>query len=189
VSRFPDQLDTSRLLLRAPLLDDAQPLNDAIVESFAELNQWMPWAAQLPSVDDTLNFCRESGDRVRAGDAYPVIMIEKATGAIVGASGIERCDWSVPSVEVGYWCRTPRTGRGFVGETAAALTRFAFDKLDAVRVEIRMDDRNVRSWRVAERLGFQYEGLLRRDARDTQGGLRDTRVYSLIDVQGLRERH
>jgi RimJ/RimL family protein N-acetyltransferase len=38
-----------------------------------------------------------------------------------------------------------------------------------------MDTRNERSWRVAERLGFVLEGVLRSDTRDPSGQLRDTR--------------
>jgi hypothetical protein len=45
-----------------------------------------------------------------------------------------------------------------------ALARLAFDTLDARRVEIRMDDNNASSWRVAERAGFTLEALLRFDS-------------------------
>lgn len=43
-----------------------------------------------------------------------------------------------------------------------------------------MDDRNERSWRVAERCGFQLEGTLRNSARTVDGQLRDTRVYAKV---------
>lgn len=34
------------------------------------------------------------------------------------------------------------------------------------------------SWQLAERAGFQLEGILRRDAFNPQGVLRDTRYYA-----------
>jgi RimJ/RimL family protein N-acetyltransferase len=52
--------------------------------------------------------------------------------------------------------------------------------LKAERVEIRMDDHNVRSWRVAERAGFTLEGVLRRDALAPDGRVRNTRVYAQV---------
>jgi RimJ/RimL family protein N-acetyltransferase len=58
--------------------------------------------------------------------------------------------------------------------------------LSAARVELRVDDLNERSWRVAQRLGFQLEGLLRSDTRDANGRLRDTRVYGAVALQDLR---
>jgi RimJ/RimL family protein N-acetyltransferase len=41
-----------------------------------------------------------------------------------------------------------------------------------------MDDRNERSWRVAERCGFTLEGILRNEAIGVHGELRNTRIYA-----------
>jgi RimJ/RimL family protein N-acetyltransferase len=62
----------------------------------------------------------------------------------------------------------------------AKTTRFAFNVLDARRVETRVDDRNLRSWRIPERLGFTLEGTLQNEARDVGGELRDMRAYAKI---------
>ena len=43
-----------------------------------------------------------------------------------------------------------------------------------------MDERNAASRRVAERAGFTFEGTLRRDALDTNGEPRNTRVYARV---------
>ena len=56
----------------------------------------------------------------------------------------------------------------------------AFDNLGAIRIEIRCDNGNERSARVAERLGFKLDGVLRCDSRGVEKELRDTRVYSFI---------
>ncbi|MBC8057608.1 MAG: GNAT family N-acetyltransferase, partial [Rhizobiales bacterium] len=97
----------------------------------------------------------------------------------VGGTGLHRIDWKVRRFELGYWCRTRCRGKGYVTESSRALTRFAFDQLQARRVEVRMDDNNERSWRVAERAGFAFEGVLRSDSLNPRGEARDTRVYAL----------
>jgi len=106
-------------------------------------------------------------------------------GALVGGTGLHRIDWKGPRFEIGYWRRTDRAGRGYATEAVRALSRMAFDVLAAERVEIRMDDRNLASARVAERAGFRFEALLRREARGVDGELRDTRVYAR--VRGIEE--
>jgi ribosomal-protein-serine acetyltransferase len=63
-------------------------------------------------------------------------------------------------------------------EAVVAATAFAFEQLSARRVEIRIDDRNERSCRVAERAGLLLEGVMRCDALDPEGKPRDTRVYA-----------
>jgi len=67
-----------------------------------------------------------------------------------------------------------------VTEGVRALADHALDRLAATRVFLTTDDRNIASWRLAERAGFELEGILRNERRDLAGGLRDTRVYSRI---------
>ncbi len=103
-------------------------------------------------------------------------------GRLLASSGLHRIDWSVPRFEIGYWRRSSERGRGYVTEGVRALTEMAFTQLGAVRVEIRCDDLNVRSARVAERCGFVLEGVLRNDSRSSQGALRSTRIYAKLPI-------
>ena len=82
--------------------------------------------------------------------------------------------------EIGYWRKTGCEGRGIVTEATRAMARLAFDSLGARRVELRMDDNNERSWKVAERAGFTLEALLRFDALTPRGEPRSTRVYARV---------
>ena len=101
-------------------------------------------------------------------------------GEFIGCSGLHRMDWTARTFEIGYWLRTARHGQGYMTEAVHAITGFAFDVLRARRVEIRADARNVRSWRVAERCGFELEGTLRNESVDADSVSCDLRVYSRI---------
>lgn len=185
---FSDQFETERLLIRSPRPGDGQALYDAVSESLDHLRPWMPWAHQPLTIEGEEETVRRMHQRFIAREDLPLFVILKGTDMIVGGSGLHRFDWAVPRFEIGYWIRKRFEGQGYVTEAAGGITRFAFDNLKAERVEIRMDERNVRSWRVAERLGFVWEGTLRNDARDVEGNLRNTRVYSMIrsDWEGSR---
>jgi RimJ/RimL family protein N-acetyltransferase len=183
---LPAELLTPRLRLVPPAPGDGLMLNRAIEESFSELHQWMDWAATMPTIIESEHFVRDSAARYLRRDDLPLFMRKRDTGEFVGASGMHRIDWNVPRFEIGYWCRTSLVGQGYVTEAVVAITRFAFEKLNAARVEIRTDVQNERSWRIAERLGFTLEGIRRRDARTVQGALRDTRLYAMVDPADLR---
>lgn len=185
-ARLPERIESERLLLRLPAIEDAEALNRAIADSHDALKAWMDWAAEPPSLEHTRAFCQESRAVWQAETALNLLLIEKTSGRIVGSSGYPRLNWSVPSFEIGYWCRTDRVGRGYASEATWALSRYAFQTLGACRVELRMDDRNERSWRVAERLGFLREAVLRNDVRVADGSLRNTRVYAAISLDELR---
>ena len=101
-------------------------------------------------------------------------------GRLLGGTGLHRMDWAVRRFEIGYWLRPEALGQGHVSEAVRLLAGMAFDKLAARRVEIRMDPRNLKSRAVAERCGFELEGILRNEALGVDGHARDTCVYSRI---------
>ncbi|MBN1942887.1 MAG: GNAT family N-acetyltransferase, partial [Phycisphaerae bacterium] len=177
---YPLEILTDRLALRSPAFSHAEPLCEAVVESFSELHPWMPWAQEEPSVEKTAENIRKAIDEFKAQTAIRIHVFDRKTGQIVGSSGYPRVDLAVPNVEIGYWIRTSRTRRGICRETVRALTRYAMETLRVQRVEIRCDNDNERSWRVAERVGFTLEGILRRNCLDCRGRPRNTRVYSML---------
>lgn len=183
LEQVPERVETERLILRMPCRADAAALNHAVCESLEDLRVCMPWAQTLPSLAQSDADCRRMEARFLLREDLTFFMFERRSdgseGAFTGGCGLHRIDWQVRRFELGYWCRSSRTRQGFVTEAARALCRVAFDQLQARRVEVRMDDLNERSWQVAERAGFVFEGLLRRDSLNPRGEPRDTRVYAL----------
>lgn len=186
MSRFPGKIEVERLQLRRPTSADVGALNAAILASHPELSAWMDWAVQPQALAATAEFVAESETSWKEEKALNMLMVEYATGEIVGATGYPRLDWKVPKFEIGYWVRSDRVGRGYASESTWALARHAFSVLGANRVELRMDDRNKRSWAVAERLGFELEAKLRNDVRVPDDSLRDTRIYGAVRLEDLK---
>jgi len=186
----PTRIDTPRLILRCPTSADAAAQNEAVCESLADLQPYMPWAQAAPTLAQSEAECRRMHARFLLREDLVMFMFERlgrrrdgadgSEGGLLGGTGLHRIDWAQRNFEIGYWCRTSRQRRGYVAEAVQALTRFAFDRLEARRVEIRMDDGNERSWRVAERAGFRLEGVLRGNSLTPTGELRDTRVYARV---------
>lgn len=177
---IPEQFESERLSIRAPRVRYAAELNTAVHESLDELRPWLLWAKELPTVDKYRHILRRGRRNWLARRDFWMMLFLKGTDTIVGGSGLHRVDWKVPKFEIGYWCRTPYAGQGYIREAVNAITDFAVGNLGARRVEIRMDDRNERSWRVAERCGYELEGILRSNGIAVGGELRDTRVYSKV---------
>jgi len=180
----PERIATERLVLRSPRAGDGPLVNEAIAVSHAELAPWMPWAGTMPSVDESEAHCRRQQARFLLREDFVFFMFVRdaagGEGELVGGTGLHRIDWTVRKFELGYWRKTGCEGRGFVTEAVRALARLAFDALDARRVEIRMDDNNASSWRVAERAGFTLEALLRFDSATPTGEPRSTRIYARV---------
>jgi RimJ/RimL family protein N-acetyltransferase len=176
----PEEFATERMMVRCARPGEGAAVNVAVRESIEELKLWMPWAQTVPTVEDSEDHSRRAYARFLAREDLAYRAWLKGSQTYVVGSGLHRIDWEVPSFEIGYWVRTSFSGKGYVQEVVTALTKLAFERLNAKRVEIRCDDRNDKSWRVAERCGFQLEGILRNDSRGMGGALRSTRVYSKI---------
>ena len=176
----PREMETERLVMRPPQPGDGAAINAVVRESIAEVARWMPWANPTPEPEATERWCREAASKFISREGIHYVIRLKDDGQIVGVCGMHRFDWKVPMVEIGYWLRTSRCGHGYMTEAVGRLVEMAFDQLGANRIEIRCDDGNDRSGRVAERLGFKLDGVLRCDSRGIAKELRDTRIYSMI---------
>lgn len=182
--KVPEEIVTERLVLAAPRAGLGQGLAAAVTESIEHLKPWMPWAQLAPTVEDSEAVMRRmQADFILRRDLVYQIFRKAEDGRpgrLLGGTGLHRLDWEVRRFEIGYWMRSSALGQGYVTEAVQALTRMAFESLRARRVEIRMDELNLKSRAVAERCGYELEGVLRRDALNVNGEPRDTRVYARI---------
>ncbi|MCB0323929.1 MAG: GNAT family N-acetyltransferase [Bdellovibrionales bacterium] len=175
---LPRSFETERLLLRSPRKGDGAMINEAVRESFKAITPWLPWAKTLPTVDETEAFAVDAEEGFARAESFNILLFRKDTGRYVGNAGIPRLNWSIPSFEIGYWVRTSEQGRGFISEAVTEVTRQAFEVLGARRVEIFCDAKNVSSASVAERAGFDLEGILKNHRVRNDGTIGDTRVYA-----------
>lgn len=177
---FPDSFETERLLIRSPLPGDGPQLHAAVNESLEELNPWMGWTRHHQTVEGSEESARRGRVEFLERSDLRMHLFLKGTDTLVGSSGLHRIDWDVPKVEIGYWLRTPFTGRGYMTETVRGLTDFALREIGAKRIEIKCDKRNRRSVKVAERAGYILEAELQNDARSVSGDLRDTLIFATL---------
>lgn len=181
---IPERLDGERTVLLAPRPGLGAELAVVVTQSLSHLRPWMVWAQDAPTAESAeLVVRRMQADFIARRDLTWHLYARRPDGRpgrLLGGTGLHRMDWTVRRFEIGYWIRPEAAGQGHVSEAVQLLTALAFDRLTARRLEIRCDTRNLRSRAVAERCGFELEGVLRRDALGVDGTPRDTAVYARI---------
>lgn len=177
---IPDCIATQRLLLRGPAPGRGPEIHEAVTESLEQLRPWMPWAREARVPEDSERHCREMLARWHSREELDFCFYDKARGMFIGKGGLHTIDWSVPKVEIGYWIRSSCAGQGYATEATLGLVAFGREHLGARRFEITSDARNAPSRRVAERAGFELEGIRRRSRRDGAGELADSCMYARI---------
>ena len=178
---LPMPIVTERLVMREPSVCEGAVVNQPVVELFNELHQWMPWANQLPSPEETEKFTRESVAKFTSRQDLTLRLWNHDQTRFIGCIGLHPQSWSPRVFEIGYWIRTSDAGKGLTTEAVIAVTDFAFKIIKADRLFIRCDENNVASARVAEKCGFLLEGILRHDSHDCFGGLRNTKLYARVE--------
>jgi RimJ/RimL family protein N-acetyltransferase len=179
-----ERLDGEGVVLLAPRAGLGAEMAVVIAQSLSHLRPWMPWAQDAPTAESAeLVVRRMQADFIARRDLCFQIYARRADGSpgrLLGGTGLHRIDWAVRKFEIGYWIRPEALGRGHASEAVRLLTALAFEQLGARRVEIRCDARNLKSRAVAERCGFELEGILRNEALGVDGRPRDTAVYARI---------
>lgn len=143
-------LETERLRLR-PFRDTDAP----------EVLRWL----EQPSFTQHLggSWDRERVDamivRARRHEAAngfgPLAVEDRATGALIGRSGLAfHVSWP-DDPEVGWWIAPERQGEGLATEAGGACVRHAFETLHLRRLVSIALEANVPSRRVMEKLGFR----------------------------------
>lgn len=176
-------IETDRLVIRPPQTGDGVEHDKAVQNSLPNLRKpsaALPWAHDEPSKNHSEKYCNWAAGEFAAKREFPLLFISRKTHEIVGASGLHTPDWSVPSFEVGWWGRSDFLGQGLISEGASAVLKWGFETLKARRIFAEVDEENIESCRVCERIGMEYEGLMRHARSSSNGQLRHCRLYASI---------
>lgn len=111
----------------------------------------------------------------------PFAVIEQATGDVLGVTCYLDIRAANRGLEIGFtWIAKRVHGTSINPECKFLLLRHAFEDLQAVRVQLKTDARNLQSQRAMEKIGAVKEGVLRKHVVLSDGYIRDTVMYSII---------
>ncbi|OVE49361.1 GNAT family N-acetyltransferase [Chromobacterium violaceum] len=156
---------------------DAARVYALIERHRATLSQWMAGIVRPRSAADTEAFLWSQAEGNEEGRcAHRVILVD---GKIAGICSLHGINAAHRYARLGYWLADSHVGRGVMSRALALLMRYAFEELGLHRLELGCAPENLRSCRVAERLGFRLEGELR-DAQFLNGRFWNMRCYGLL---------
>ncbi len=153
----PEQIQTERLTLCKPLMDDAR----AIFETWAqdpEVTRALTW---LPheDIDATRSVLQKMIDAWKMETRFVFVIFEKSSNQTAGMIEIRM---EGHKAELGYVLARKYWNQGYMTEAARALTAWAFQQPQIYRVYATTSVDNIGSQRVMEKIGMTREGLLRR---------------------------
>ena len=142
------------------------------------------WYTGVPPPELVVDLIAQRLEFQRLGQWLPFVVQDRATGRIVGATNYMNIDSTHRRVEIGGTFYARSVQRTAINtECKLLLLMHAFEQLSCIAVEFRTHRFNSQSRAAIERLGAQLDGMLRNHVRATNGTLRDTAVYSIIESE------
>ena len=151
----------------------------ALAEAVQDGELWQLWYTAIPAPDGVAAEIERRLALLAAGSMLPWAVLN-ASGTPVGMTSYMNIDHAHQRVEIGStWYARSVQRTALNTEAKRLLLVHAFEALDCIAVEFRTHRFNQQSRRAIERLGAQFDGMLRKHQRAANGTLRDTAVYSI----------
>lgn len=124
-------------------------------------------------------WARQARRGLENGTDLQTVIVSELNSELLGAVGLNGIDPATGRCAAGYWVAAPARGHGVATRGLRLLCRYGFDELGLDRIEVWIDPGNAASLRVAERVGFAREGLLR-SFMPINGVRQDMLMFSLL---------
>lgn len=157
-------ITTSRLVLRAPQMIDAEELVQAGALAMSAQEAKKSVAGMVEELRHPFTF------------HWVITLDGHAIGRVKG--------WDVSPyngyLQLGYDVGSAYRNQGYMTEAVRAVIRYMLTKADANRVYCSVRAGNTASRRVCEKCGMQQEGVLRQHYSRQDGGYDDVHIYGIV---------
>ncbi|MBS31938.1 MAG: GNAT family N-acetyltransferase [Acidimicrobiaceae bacterium] len=144
--------------------------------------------ANVQSVERYITTAQEQYER---GEGLAFATIRRSDDRLVGSTRFMLAEYWHPiderprstpiAIEVGYtWLIAEAQRTGINAEAKVLMFDYAFDVLGVERITLKTDARNERSRQNIERAGATFDGILRRHMPASDGGFRNSAMFSLL---------
>ena len=179
-------IETPRLILRQPTMDDLDAIHKAKVEVWDQLREWMSWTSEeYGTLDSTRDFIVKNEQRAEDGSLV-FCGFRRDNGAFAISTGLHPEKEHKDCLGIGYWVAKDQQGQGFASEATNALIRVAFNYFSVPAVTIDHFEGNRASKRVIEKMGFQFSHILKaKYLQHSSGQMTDAPYYTLRNTDSL----
>lgn len=153
---------------------------EGLAAAAADGQLWRLRVTSVPEPEATRAYVETALAMREAGSRFPFVVLDDASGRVLGSTSFHDILPAVRRVEIGYTWYARSAQRSHVNTAAKLLLlEHAFGPLACHVVGWRTDNFNFASQRAIERLGAKKDGVIRGHALRRDGTIRDTVMYSM----------
>ncbi|MFK7952927.1 MAG: GNAT family N-acetyltransferase, partial [Ekhidna sp.] len=152
------------------------PITEEHIEEMKSLSSnpdiWTWYTEDLTEPEALAGWMTKRLEETEKGEKMTYSVILNETSEIIGSTSYGHIDWTEKGIEIGWtWLGADYIGTGINKHMKFLMLQHAFEIMGIERLELRTDETNLRSRKAMEKIGAQYDGMLR-NHRSTQGNRR-----------------
>lgn len=145
---------------------------------------WEFYVMDCSNSDTFLGTLDNALDEREKGTQFPFVIYHKGVNKIIGSTRFMEIQPIHKKLEIGWtWLHPDYWATEVNLECKLLLLKHCFENLNALRVQLKTDENNLRSRTAIEKIGGIYEGILRYDMLRSNGTKRNSAYYSIIDLE------
>ncbi|KAF1048466.1 MAG: putative ribosomal N-acetyltransferase YdaF [Herbaspirillum frisingense] len=156
----------------------------ALLDAADDGELWNMTLTVVPGEENIDKYIATALEGRASGKVMPFVIIERASGRVVGTTRYWKMDAANRKLEIGHtWLSLSMQRSGVNTEAKFLLLEYAFEALQCVRVQFTTDVLNERSRAAILRIGARQEGIVRHERIMPDGRKRDSVRFSIIDEE------
>lgn len=180
------ELITTHCRLRLPHPNDSNSIQRYYLNNRAFFKAWLPtYGSRRFELEAITEHTTHLLQQYLKGDTLPLLVLGRRSNRLLGRINYTKIQrGNLQACFVGYQINEEDTGKGLMTEALQVSNQYIFDALHLHRINAYIMPHNTPSIRVAEKLGFEQEGLAKAVLK-IDGAWRDHWSYTLINPAHL----
>ena len=117
----------------------------------------------------------------KKGNQFPFVIFHKHNKKLIGSTRFLDIQPKHKKLEIGStWLHLDYWATEVNLECKLLLLTYCFENLQTIRVQLKTDENNIRSRKAIEKIGGQFEGILRNDMIRANNTIRNSAYYSIL---------
>lgn len=160
---------------------DAEALFSLIDRNRPRLDFFAGTLSKTTTPGDTRLFIQDMMQRKESRAYFPFFVTRNEDGAAVGFIDVKNIDWHIPKAELGCFIDEEYAGKGVSFNALSAVVDHCFAEQGINKLFLHTHPDNTAARRLAEKCGFEVEGIIRKDYRTARGNIVDLVYYGRLN--------
>ncbi|WP_338030069.1 GNAT family N-acetyltransferase [Flavobacterium humidisoli] len=175
-------ITTKNLLIKPYRIADSECFFKSITDNSEYLYDYFANMIKVnDSLESTKKYLEQKEKEWLENKSYACGIFSKENNEFIGHISVREIDWRVPKGELAYFILKEHNGNNYAAEALTAFKNWCFATKKFNRLFMKIAEENAASIKVAERSGFVYEGLLKKDYRKREEELTDMKIYGYTE--------